>query len=505
MAKCFNYYRLGALLALVWFGSIPSGCTGPESQPGGPSAKISSSDARPNVVLVVVDTLRADRLEAMRNGHPIMPRLHEFAEKSWWFTQAYAQSTWTKPSMVSILTGTYPATHRVQHGLATGALMRGQVNAIQVLPQQFTTLASFFRQYGYQTIGVQTNPHLKADFGFGQGFDDYTYMEWQEAPGLTDAALSKIKAAQGPFFIYAHYFDPHADYRIREPWFSSYHAPAISEQEQHYIDTNYTVDFYLDEILHDLGLQPERKYSDLSEDAREYVRCRYDGECAFTDEHVGRLFEAILKNHPNTMLVFTADHGEELWEHGSVGHAKTVYGEVARVPLLIFLPGLKPARIDAPVETIDIEPTLATALGLPILPVWQGSSLLKNGVPNATPDDPVFSETRGSLADFGLYLDMVRQGNWSYIVNHASKKIPPLLPVELYDLSKDPAEHQNLLPAATPILSGLEEAKKRREEADRQHPYAQVPLGFAGANPEQVQELQALGYFPDLPAKEEGE
>lgn len=502
MTVSCDYCRVVGFLAIACFGAIFCGCAGPEPQAANPSAKDVRPEPRTNVVLVVVDALRGDRLEAVRNGHPVMPRLREFAEKSWWFTQAYAQSTWTKPSMVSIFTGTYPAVHRVQHGLALAPLIEGQADAIEMLSAQYTTLASCFHQLGYQTIGIQTNPHLKADFGFGQGFDDYTYMEWQEAPVLADAALSKIKAARAPFFIYTHFFDPHASYEIREPWFSTYNAPAVSEQELRYINENYTRDFYLDEILHDLGTNKERKYADLSENAREYVRCRYDGECAFTDEHVGRLFDAILKDQPNTIIIFTADHGEELWEHGSVGHAKTVYDEVARVPLLIYVPGAKPARIDAPVESIDIGPTLAAALSLPPLAAWQGTSLFKEGVPCAAPDRPVFSEIRGSLEEFGLYLDMSRQENWKHIVNHTSKKVPELPPQELYDLSNDSGERRNSLSAGIPIPPGLEEARRQYETANSQHPYAKIPLEYAVSSEEHREELNQLGYFGGTSNKE---
>ncbi len=498
-------FRFAALLAFALFSKVLSGCAEPTSPPPTASTSNAPADTHPNVILVIVDTLRADRLDAVRNGHPVMPRIREFARNSWRFTQAYAQSTWTKPSMVSIFTGTYPPTHRVQYGLATGALMEGQANAIQILPGEYTTIASFFRQSGYQTIGIQTNPHLKADFGFGQGFDEYTYLQWQEAPGLTEAALSKIKAARAPFFLYAHFFDPHASYEIREPWFSSYNPPPINNQEQQYINTNYTTDFYLDEILHDLGSTKARKYPDLSDNAREYVRCRYDGECAFTDEYVGRLFDSILKDFKNTIIVFTADHGEELWEHGSVGHAKTVYDDVARVPLFIYVPGKTPARIDSPVETIDIEPTLAAALGLQPLPAWQGTNLYKDGSPSADPARPVFSEIRGSLAEFGLYLDMVRQGNSKYIANHTSKKTPTLPTQEFYDLGKDPGEHRNQLSLGVSLPPELEAARKQYDAENARHPYTQIPLEYAVSSEEHREQLEGMGYLPGETRVKEGE
>jgi arylsulfatase A-like enzyme len=339
--------------------------------------------AKPNVLLVVVDTLRADRVAAARNGVPVMPKLHAFAKQSVWFTQAIAQASWTKPSVTSILTGLYTQTHGVQFGVQR-PWVEGQKMTVQGLAPEKPTILSWLKGAGYSTAALQTNVHMQAAYGFAQGCDDYHYARWASATQVTNQALARAASMQPPFMLYAHYFDPHADYAPPEPHRSAFGPlPALTPEEDDLLHNDYHQRYYLEKAKLDMGLIAGKTLGDFSETGREHVRQLYDGECNYTDMELARLFSEVRTKWPNTIIVLTSDHGEEFWEHGGIGHAKTVYQEVVNIPLIVSAPGISPREVATPVENIDIAPTLAGLLGLPPDPDWQGRNVLAEPLPPA--------------------------------------------------------------------------------------------------------------------------
>lgn len=290
-----------------------------------------------NVVFILIDTLRADRLSAYGYERPTSPVFDALADTGILFRDVLAQSTWTKCSMASLWTGAYPTTTgitRFPHGL----------------PEEATLPAEIFRDAGYRTVGIWRNGWVAPNFGFGQGFDLYFRPPLRSGkhaqadnpsayrvPGTDeDATVSAVEFLRGVgderFFLYLHYMDVHQ---------------------------------YVYDDTADFGTT----YSDI-----------YDNSISWVDRNVGHLIAVLQREGlmKRTIVVVASDHGEAFDEHGTEGHARNLYAETIRTPLLIVLPMRleEGIQVDTPVENVDIWPTVMELAGLPPLPDNQGRSLL---------------------------------------------------------------------------------------------------------------------------------
>lgn len=437
----------------------------------------------PNIVLIVLDALRADRVEAERDGTPVMPRLRAFAETSRYFTRAYAQSTWTKPSMASLFTSTYPDVHNVLFGTPMN-LVEGQRTTADRLPEECETLAETLQAAGYRTIGVQTNGNMTRALGMAQGFDVYlerAYPAWR-AKDVTDQALEQIAAGDGPFLLFLHYMDPHGPYDPPETHRAAFADFPAAPEDDLAVMEDYAF-WYNDQVLHDVGLKAERETPDFSPEGEAYVRALYDGDCRYADAEVGRLLDAVYARHPDTVTVVLADHGEELWDHGSIGHGKTVYEELTRVPLVLHVPGVAPERIDSPVELVDVLPTLASVAGIAPRPGWQGRDLLAHD--GQDPERAVFTRTWSSLRETGIDLAAVVQDATKLVYDHAAQAYA------LYDLAADPLERAPLEDALR--LRRLAALLEAHDAANAEHPERRQPQQ-AELDEEALRDLEAQGY-----------
>lgn len=458
-----------------------------KSSPAPTVSPVSSAEPKkPNVVVVVIDTLRADRLHAVRNGVPVMPYLSEWANNNWQFTQATSQSSWTKPSVVSLMSSLYVQSHRVEFGTQQ-EVVSGQSKEVQMVPPELDMMAEAFKAAGYATGAVVANVHLRPDYNFNQGFDEYHYQVSEPAALITNTALEMMQRLPEPWFLYVHYLDPHAPYQPPEPFKSDFgDVPAFTPAEQQLMLEEYHRNYYLDKVLFDVGLRRERQTEALSDSGREAIRYLYDGECRYTDAEVKRFFDALEATGAPTYRVLTADHGEEFWEHGSIGHSKTLYQELVNVPLIISGPGISPGTSNVPVELIDVMPTLADRLDLPKSRQWQGRSLLPQATPYA--EKPVYSQTRMSVREFGVELESIRDGDWKLVLDHGT-------PAELFNLAADPGESTNLLAENSDRVKALAEKHAAHLATCKAHPAAQKPPPLEGLTPEMQEELENLGYL----------
>ncbi|HOV74701.1 MAG TPA: sulfatase-like hydrolase/transferase [Candidatus Hydrogenedentes bacterium] len=377
----------------------------------------------PNIVLIVLDALRADRLDAERGGQGVMPALLDWSSHSVRFTNATTACTWTRPAMASVFTSLHVDAHQVYTGTST-------------LPSAIETMATFFNKAGYATIGIQSNNHLTFDNGFAQGFDIYDDDSAPILPAdeLTNNAIARIETAGQPFFLYIHYMDPHLPFWPPEVYRAlfGYPNPGLLPAEQTIAENFYG--YLFDQIDYTLGLIPARTYAELSATGKDAVWTLFDGDCRFTDTEVMRLILSIAQTHPDTIFVVTADHGEHMFEHGHLGHGLTVYEPVFRVPLIVNGPGLAPATVPSVVTTVDLLPTLAALAGLPPRPAWQGKDLFGT----RDPDGPVFAYTRGGAAPRWVNLETVRRGSMKLIHNLSTGARA------LYNVENDPGETNNL-------------------------------------------------------------
>lgn len=422
--------------------SPSAGAAGDDVAPGGPLAA-----APEHLVLITIDTLRADHLDADR-----MPRTAALAREGVLLTQAFASSSWTLPSIASLMTGLPAARHGAGAPLGVDPLSRAPLGATSA------TLATVLRDAGFTTRAVVTNPYLGLGYGLGRGFDAYENVSLESEAVLTlaptvgfatlaalvpalavvdrgDAVTSRAErflraAPGGRFFLWLHYLDPHAPY-------------------------DGATRSFRDELLAGGGVttrlprMAELRAGEVRPRAAERAALRdaYARAVRFADEQVGRVADLLAETGlaGRTLLVVTADHGEELWEHGGVEHGHTLYDEVVRVPLVVRCPGCSPraARIDTPVATAALAPTVLDLLGVEpnpgvasdeddrALQRTNGFAALLRGEPwQATPvvsESLLFAEDRVAL----------RTARHTYVAWPNGKE-------EIYDRARDPGELRDL-------------------------------------------------------------
>lgn len=405
-----------------------------------------------SVLLITIDTLRADRVGAYGYAAAETPSLDRLAAAGTRFTQAMAQAPLTVPSHASIFTGTCPPFHGVRN------------NGNYVLADAQQTLAETLKGRGYVTGAVVSAAVLDHRFGLAQGFDAYdddlmarnrraaaeggtvslAQRKWaEECRGdvTTAAAVAWLRAQRGAkSFLWVHYYDPHDDYDPPSPY-----------RERH-------------------AAQP------------------YDGEVAFADACVGRLLDALqqLGLHRRTLVILMADHGEGLGDHGETTHGYFNYDTTVRIPLIVSLPGVLPEGRAVPslVRSVDVLPTVLDTLGLPPPDQVQGASLLPliRGRA-AAPGVESYAETlAGRIAHDWSTVCSLRSAEWKYI--HSPSP-------ELYHLTADPGENDNLA-LREPVVAAAMHQRLRALLAKLKA--GSGTNGRAALSAESRRQLESLGY-----------
>ncbi|MBI3782020.1 MAG: sulfatase [Deltaproteobacteria bacterium] len=421
---------------------------------------------RPIVVLITIDTLRADALSLEKDGSDKTPFLAQLAQQAVVFRNAYSPSSWTVPAMASLFTSLAPQSHGVIRDLA--------VRRQPVLSSSFTTLAESLKQAGYVTIGLPSNPHLARELGFAQGFDHYANTKVTSAESVNDVLYAQLrKAFKNPVldetkahpFLWIHYMDPHVPYTPHQPWIGECAKRALINEE---------------DLVQVEGSELIGQIQDETAPFTQRLRCTYESEVRFLDDQLRALNERLQLDRDNVLLILTADHGEEFAEHRRFGHANSLYEELLRVPLLIRWPRvLKPSRVDTPVNLLDVYPTLMALLGLPVPTASQGRSLvaLMEGSSSA-PQTQFFHLTRGHSE-----WTAIRQNEWKLI--HGPGKS-----TQLFDLQQDPHERTNRVTDRPQVVTLLDTALMQQTAALPAPP----PLDNVELPPEAQERLRQLGY-----------
>jgi arylsulfatase A-like enzyme len=434
---------------------------------------VPSAPDRPHVFVYVVDTLRADALSPF-GARQATPWVRAFADDAVTYLQAVAPSSWTLPSVMSLLTGQYPD----RHGVTKGVFVYD--------PERTPSLQTLLGRYGYRTLGISHSGIVSQAYGLEAGFQSFYLGDrlngWklgsEAARGLLAAVLHDPPGLSAPVFAYLHTVDPHAPY-VPVPGSK---APNLSMPLLEYRPREFAAKGF--------GADP-RKLAEM--------RGLYDGEAVYADAQFGR-FVGLLKwlnLYDNSFVVFAADHGEEFGEHGGFEHGETLFQEVLRVPLLVKYPHQKfaGARVSDTVSLVDVAPTIVSGVGLPVSPDSFDGEVLNPG--------PVRRRGHAVYFDVGLArnrdkgevpvdLRGVVAGLTKCIENRAGvdrfgKPAPALL---AFDLGSDPGEQRPMLEneAVTRCRSQLEAWSAERAQVGEWRSRRTAP-------PESLERLRALGYI----------
>ncbi len=425
----------------------------------------------PSIVLLTVDTLRADHLPFYGSEHETAPTLAGLASRAVVYDKAESTSSWTVPSVTTWLTGVYPFTH----GVFGGVTRHGKVYEQEVIPAQLTCLAEVLQENGYQTLGVTANAHLDAEHGFGRGFETFSCLGFSPAPKVNAVVrgwLTGRPPSGKPLFLWAHYFDPHAPYIPREPWFRRF-APDASKHEMKMLRLAHKTWPRVPEEIR----RNKPRYFEL-------VRALYDSEIAFCDQAIGQLLQEFPELE-QSWIVFASDHGEEIGDHNYMGHGHTLYGETVRVPLFVRPPrGAAPGRVTVPVSSVDIPRTILAIAGIQAPAGWQGSVLPGLPVSGTGPQAPALAH----LARFPdkKHLAALIGPRWKIIRNLKTGS------EELYDLEQDPWEHHDL---ATTEIATLKSMSQRLNDLVRALPPPPEDAVSRAISKRREEQLRNLGYL----------
>ena len=462
-----------ALVCMASLGALSLGaCSEPEEQ---------EAPRRPNILFILVDTLRADYLGTYGFQGDISPHVDKLAGESVLFENCLSQAPWTKPSMASIMTSTYPRVHKLTNH-AGMFWSESEDNTVQtgVLSSEYTTLAESMKELGYRTAGFVANPWIAGEFGFAQGFDVYEDDETgRSLPGdifmaeARDWLASLPEDDEQPVFLYVHLMDVH----------DPFHAP--------YTDAR--------DLAGSPTLGGERQLTEappgyLQDNATsrslQHWRAAYAANVRAFDRRFSFFLDGLRQTGllDDSYLVFTSDHGEELAEHDKWAHGFTLHHHQVHVPLFIRRPGGEGGgrRVQGLVQSIDLLPTMVSLAGGTPPDHAQGRDLSSLLLESKAEGEDGLESSFASAARLTPGLYSMRSGAYSLIVDLYSGE------QRLYDLERDPGEQWDLAAERPQVVSRL------RAELDR-HLAAMAAEG--GIAPEQrpidderIEELQALGY-----------
>ncbi len=486
------------------------GCPGPISVTPKATEAPASQSTRPEIIILIsIDTLRADHLGLYGHGRPTSPILDAFAANGSVFEDASSTAPWTLPAHASMLTGLYPRSHRV-------------LTFNTALPSEIPTLAGLLAEAGYRTAAVVNSAWLKKErYGLTRDFQKYLFVDdvqTRRAPNtwITDQAIEWLREPDSrPLFLFIHYYDVHSDYASLPQYENIFVSPYTGEAD----GTGWQLarasleDDYI-KMCHEnydpkkcrIGTEENYLAIDRSvgklhfdEDSIRHIEELYDAGIRQLDNELGRFFSLLKENRilDDALVILTSDHGEEFLDHGRMDHFLTMYQEVLRVPLIFHGPNIPSGlRITTPVSLVDLMPTILSLSGVPPRTSSDGldlTPLMAGKDPQQFTTRPIFGEASGGLT-YALMMEDIfpvyrslRRGQHKLI--HDSKREI----WELYDLANDPSETMNIAEREPELLAKLIEEMLKRYSEFNPEPSAADHVELSR---EELENLRALGYVP---------
>jgi len=483
--------RLGLFILFALIGAC-GGCDGSQraakTDPGGAAATeqgaLQQSD-RPNLILISIDTLRADHLGCYNYPRPTSPTIDALASEGVVFDDASTTSPWTLPSHASMLTGLYPRRHGLRLPVNSMRKARQAAEALGVETRRYevsqTTLAEHLGRAGYATAGFVNFTLVSERYGFDRGFHQFSHIENDSGSSkpskIAQHAVRWLESPPSePFFLFLHFYDVHSPYqslpKYREEFVNDYDGPLGPSGFLHF-----------KRILNG-------NYQPTDADVQ-YLEDIYDAGIRQLDDGLRRIVASLEKSGlmEDTLIVITSDHGEEFMEHGGVSHGADHYQEVMRIPWVMRGPDVPPGkRVQTMVSLVDLMPTVLGVLGIDLPGDLDGVDVGSTWRSDAQPIERyLFAEAEMS-AGFELDLEAVdvkkavRNSRFKLHYNTAAQT------KELYDLLSDPGETQNVADAGHRAGDQL----MRRLEQFLTDPVTSQPV--APLSPEQRKSLKSVGY-----------
>lgn len=471
-----------AVLAAVLIGATVTvaGGTAAQRQP-----QPAAAAGRPNVLLVSIDSLRADHVHSFGYPRETTPTLDRLAGEGVRFLAAFSPTSWTLPAHLTLLSALPPEVHGV---VDDGMRLRGDA----------VLLSQVLWNAGYATAGFVAAPYLDAIYGYARGFDhydDYSIGRISDRAAIRGVTSPTMEAVTGewlsewdancrrrPFFLFLHLWDVHYDYTPPPPF-------------DRMFDPDYKGSLTGEGVMNNPAVHPGMDQRDL-----EHLIALYDGEIRFTDMYLGKVVSRLeeLGVLDDTLVVVTSDHGDEFFEHGRLGHQKALYDETTRVPLIMRLPARIGAGtvVERQVRLMDVAPTILALAGLDPpadfgIPAPKGPDAEQSLVPwidgesDRLPELVAFGDLR--VRDAPRPIASVRAGGRKLI-----RALDPAADEELYDLAADPGEQENLIGRPAEPADGLREQlagwRERWESSGR-------PAEDVRLSEDHKERLRALGYM----------
>jgi len=470
--------RAGLVLALALAAASLAGCPGPKPERAKPTASVRPSAAvdRVSVLLVTIDTLRADHMGTYGYRRPTSPRMDALARRGAVFEQAYTYWPKTRGSFVGIMTGRF-------------ASQTGYGKSHPLLLDFNPTLASVLKDAGYETVATVDNPNVASSLGYARGFDRYRET-WEESSLATEMDRTRAITGDGvrylgqakpdrPFLLWLHYVNPHAPYEPPAPWDTAF------------VDAGASRGPSLRPVDGFHGGVP-RPWLVPGKSLGWYV-AQYDGEIAAVDAEVGKLLDALDGSavRDRTLVVITSDHGESLGEHDYYfDHGENLFDPAMRIPLLVAGPGVKPGqRTDVLATTLDLVPTVLDAVKVSYPPDLAGESLLPAARGERRPDRPRLQGQN----------DRNLLGAWDRRFKIVATPSDEGARYALYDRATDPGETRDSTRANAPRASEeRRELELFRERLDawtvRTRRLLEGQSGEERLSAEACEKLKAMGY-----------
>lgn len=449
-----------------------------------PAAPSEEKQGDYNIILISIDSLRADHVGCYGYERNTTPTMDRVAAQGVRFANAISTSSWTLPTHLTMFTGRYQLAHGVMHESYT-------------LPAEVPTIGETLKNAGYSTAAFVSAPYVAAHYGYARGMDVYIdlssdYGHRKEARSaivskeLTDLAVDWLeKNKDQRFFMFVHNFDAHYDYTPPPPYDSMF-------------DPDYDGTMDGNNFIERKDVNPHMDRRDL-----EHILALYDGEIRYADDHIGILLAKLrnLRLDDKTIVIIVSDHGDEFFEHGNKGHHRTLYDEVLRIPMIIRLPNRAHAGtvVEDQVTLVDLMPTMLDLVGVTPPARMDGLSLAPVMAGRRSGRSAIYS---AFLDKRGFNLQVGRRTNDSKVLQHFNRIAHPRQPaVEFYNLAEDAGEQANL--AMTELVRTRGEldilAGFLQEQWIENHRISELSKGEnrIAIDDDTMEALRALGYVGD--------